>query len=184
MFKQLRGKQTFSNINDLTATISFYKEELDITSSAREVLSYLGTCAIQAKGACTVLYATIADKLSFSLSTVKRAMSALKKANAINVELTRSKTSTGGARASIITILPVNDTLVETLVDTLLTNDEPYSDSDSTNDKQITTVLSYLKKSPKLIINKVAQIIFKRNLNKNQSKINEPVKLFNWFKDK
>lgn len=181
MFKQLRGKQTFSNINDLTATISFYKEELDITSSAREVLSYLGTCAIQAKGACTVLYATIADKLSFSLSTVKRAMSALKKANVINVELTRSKTSTGGARASIITILPVNDTLVETLVDTLLTNDEPYSDSDSTNEKQITTVLSYLKKSSKLIINRVAQIIFKRNLKTHECTYKKPTKLYSWF---
>ncbi|EUJ34157.1 helix-turn-helix domain-containing protein [Brochothrix campestris] len=188
MFKQLRGKATFTNTNDLKATIEFYKAELELKESARNVLGYLGTCAMHSRGACTVLYSTIADKLFISLSTVKRAMKALKEANAINIEHRYSKSYGGGAGASIITILPASETHIATVVDTLCDEVDAYSNNDSSDEISITSVLSSLKISNNYIKNKVAQIIFNKRLKKqvtiNKKAQKKPVKMFNWFENR
>lgn len=188
MFKQLKGKATFKNTHDLKATVEFYKAELELKASAKDVLGYLGTCATHSRGACTVLYSTIADKLSISLSTVKRAMKALKDTNVIDIERRYSKNYGGGAGAAIITILPANDTHLDTVVDTLYNEVDAYSTNDSSDEISITSVLSSLKISNNYIKNKLAQIIFNKRIEK-QAAINkhtqkESVKMFNWFENR
>lgn len=108
-FNILRQYETFQTVNDMNDNIAHHIEHNYLNANSVNVLHYVANLASRHNGACRALYATIAEKLGVSVSTVNRCVRVLKQANIIAVFPQRRKTLVGGSSSNIITILPVTD---------------------------------------------------------------------------
>lgn len=108
-FNILKQYQTFTNLEAVNESVACHIEHNYLNTNSLNVLNYVAKLSSHHNGACRALYATIADKLGVSVSTVNRCVRALKEAGIIAVFAQRRKTVVGGSSSNIITILPVTD---------------------------------------------------------------------------
>lgn len=144
---ELKEYATFGRQSEMDENIYRHIERLradEQPESVIEVLRFFGRSSLRILGVSFAKYATIADELNVSLSTVKRAVKALKEYDIIDVIPTLKKWgSYGNSRkksVNIVRVLHVQASLTPQ-DDTAVKADEATSDNDSTDNMQAEPIL-------------------------------------------
>lgn len=138
MFNHLDTHCNFESFTQVKSAFNDHIENNEFNTNTRRVFEYVLNCSTNHSGVATILRETIARNLELSLATIKRALSELKKAKAINVKPTGRKTQRGGRGANIYLIEPY----VEPIDEPLEKHDEPYVDKASDTENQNATTLA------------------------------------------